>query len=194
MVCIHAAGRTEKIGTTYDLMMVSMKDSAFPHVGKEWTQQQFFFDQYHPTSLGHAVMADCLLAAVEAAHAKEENPTDLNLDVKPAYGTNYVGLKTICAHSIPEDVTLDRGGFLHDDLASYSNHPVGRVCGKNFFHDPGDPADPLRFTATFKNLLIAWRATSDAQYGRVKIVVDGKTVQILGGGEGKWGQSEVILA
>ena len=184
----------KKVGETYDLMMVSIKDAAFPHVGKEWTKQEFFFDEYHPTSLGHGVMADCLLKAVETANAMETSALDIDLDVEPAYGTDYMGLITLYGDgNWPDTVTVERGGFAHDDLQSYTNQPIGRVCGKNFCHTETDPAEPLRVTGKFKKLLIAWRATAESRFGTVEIVVDGKVKRTLTGGEGKWGQSEVVM-
>lgn len=185
------------VGKRYDLMMVSIKDAAYPHVGKEWTQEQFFFDQYHPTSLGHGVMADCLLAAVEAAAGQETSATDIDMTVSPAFGTNFTGLKTIFADGDHSGIQLERGGFAHDDLRSYANRPVGRVCGPNFCHSETDTAEPLRFTATFRNLLVAWRAwnsASETNYGPAEILVDGQVVCTLSGAPDKWGQSEVVLA
>ena len=182
-----------KIGETYDLMMVSVKDAAFSHVGKEWQEKEFFYDEYHPTSMGHAIMADCLLAAVDAAAAKETDAQDIALDVAPAYGIDFMGFRTVYGEGEYPGVTLERGGFAHDDVGSYKNLPVGRVCGKNFCHQQADGNDPLRLTFTFRKLLIAWRATNDSQYGEAEILVDGKVKRTLKGGSGNWGQSEVIL-
>ena len=183
-----------RVGRTYDLMMVSVKDACYPHVGAEWTKEAFFHDDYHPTSMGHAAMADCILAAVDAAAARETDPADADPDVKPAYGTDFVGLQTLYADTIYRGLGLQRGGFMRDDAGSYRNLPVGRVCGANFHHQPGDSADPLRFTASFRNLLIAWRTVADARYGRAEVRVDGRTVRVLDGyGADKWGQSEVAL-
>ena len=183
----------KKIGETYDLMMVSIKDAAFPHVGKEWKEKEFFHDEYHPTSSGHAVMADCLLKAVETAAERETDARDVSLDVAPAYGIDFMGLKTVYGEGEYPGVALERGGFAHDDLGSYKNGPVGRVCGKNFCHQASDSNEPLRLTFTFRKLLIAWRAVNDSQYGEAEIVVDGKVKRTLKGASGNWGQSEVIL-
>ena len=184
----------KKVGQVYDLMMVSIKDAAYPHVGKEWTPEEFFFDEYHPTSFGHGVMADCLLAAVEAADALDTSENDIALDVEPAYGTDYMGLITLYGDgNWPDTVTIERGGFAHDDAQSYANLPIGRVCGENFCHFETDGAEPLRVTGKFKKLLIAWRAASEARFGTAEIVVDGKVKRTLTGGEGKWGQSEVVM-
>ena len=105
-----------------------------------------------------------------------------------------MGLQTIYAGRVPENVQLDRGGFMHDDKHSYQNAPVGRVCGENFHHATGDSKEPLTFTATFKKLLIAFRATNNSDFGRAQVKVDGRIAAVIGGGPDKWGQSEVILA
>ena len=182
------------IGKAYDITMVSIRTGAYPLIGKEWSKEQFFSDAYHPTSLGHAVMADCLLYAVETAIAQKPSTQDINLDISPIYGDDFIGLQTIYAGRVPENIQLDRGGFMHDDRYSYRNAPVGRICGENFHHAAGDSKEPLTFTATFKKLLIAFRATSDADYGRAQIRIDGQIVAVIGGGPDKWGQSETILA
>ena len=186
-------GELRAIGQVYDLMMVSIKDAAYPNVDKKWTKKEFFHDEYHPTSLGHGVMADCVLYAIGQAYRAEESKGDVNLDAEPAYGVDYMGLQTIYGDSDLSSLSFDRGSFSKDDTQSYTNYPVGRVCGKNFFHDGTAGNDPLAFQASFKKLLIAWRAVSDQRYGAAEVLVDGKLKAVLKGGEGKWGQSEVAM-
>ncbi|MBR2660299.1 MAG: SGNH/GDSL hydrolase family protein [Clostridia bacterium] len=181
-----------KIGDRYGLMMVSIKDGFYAHVGKELTEKDFFFDEYHPTSLGHRIMTDCLMRAVtDAAEAETDEPQDT--DVKPVYGTDFMGLKTIFGDTETGEYTVERGGFRSVDAASYHNGPVGWVCGKNFFHDAKDPAEPLKVTGVFRKCLIAWKAVNDAAFGTAEILIDGKVKRTVRGGDGKWGQSEVIL-
>ena len=184
----------KKIGENYGLMMVSIKDGFYAHIGKEegLTAKDFFFDEYHPTSLGHRIMTDCLMQAVaDAAAAEEDAPFDMN--VEPVYGTDFMGLKTIFGDTKTTDYTVDRGGFKSVDMESYRNTPVGWVCGPNFFHDAQDPTDPLKITGVFRKCLVAWKASPDAAFGTVEILLDGKVKKTLKGGEGKWGQSEVVL-
>ena len=181
------------VGDAYDLMMVSIKNAAYPHVGKEWSAKEFFFDAYHPTSMGHGVMADCLLYAVEQANRAERASQDIDLNAPSAYGTDYMGLKSIYGEGEYPGVQLERGGFSSDDTGSYSNLPVGRVCGKNFYHSAVDSNEPLRLTAVFKKLLIAWKASPDAQFGEAQIIVDGEVRRNLKGAADKWGQSEVVM-
>lgn len=179
------------IGAAYDLMMVSMKDSAYPHVGKEWSAAEFFYDGYHPTSLGHGVMADCMLAAVQAAAVREPSETDIDLSVAPAYGTAYMGMRNIFGDSDVSDLAFDVGGFGHDDTAAYRNQNVGRVCGKNFHHNAVDGDTPLTFTATFSKLLIAWRNVNDSAYGEAEVWVDGRRIVTFHYTSDAWGQSVV---
>ena len=182
----------KKIGKNYDLMMVSIKDGFYNHFGKELTKDGFFSDEYHPTSLGHRIMTDCLMQAVANA-AEAETDAAPNLDVKPVYGTDFMGLKTIFGDTETEEFTVDRGGFPGSDSGSYHNQPVGWVCGKNFYHNVKDPMDPLTVRGVFRKCLVAWKATNSTSFGAAEILIDGRVVMTVKGGEGKWGQSEVVL-
>ncbi len=187
-------GELRRIGDVYDLMMVSIPDGIYPHVGREITKKDFFFDEYHPNSTGHRIMADCLMQAVADAAERETDAADIDLGVKPAYSTDFMGLKTIYAGRETEGITVERGGFASDDSSAYRNTPVGRVCGANFHHGVKDSDEPLRITGTFSKCLIAWKAAAEGIYGEAIVLVDGKEVMRLKGGNGKWGQSEVVLA
>jgi len=181
-----------KIGDSYGLMMVSVKDAVYSRIGKDLTEKEFFFDDYHPTSLGHRIMADCLMKTIADA-AEKETDVPQNLDVPAVYGTDFIGLKTIYGDTESGDFTVERGGFPGWDTNSYHNLPVGWVCGKNFYHDAGDSAEPLKVTGTFRKCLVAWKAASDASFGAAEILMDGKTVMTVQGAPDKWGQSEVVL-
>ena len=181
-----------RIGKNYDLMMVSIKDGFYGHFGKELKKEGFFSDEYHPTSLGHRIMTDCLMQAVtEAAEAETDAAPDL--DVKPVYGTDFMGLKTIFGDTETEEFTVDRGGFPGSDSGSYHNQPVGWVCGKNFYHNVKDPMDPLTVRGVFRKCMVAWKATNSASFGTAEILIDGRVVKTVKGGKDKWGQSEVVL-
>ena len=101
-------------------------------------------------------------------------------------------LKRIFAgRELLEGVTLDVGGFKGDDTASYTNLPVGRVCGQNFCHYGNSTNDPLTFTATFSKLLIGWRTVNS--FGTAEVYVDGVLKQKFTAPAGSWGQTEVSL-
>ncbi len=181
-----------KIGDRYDLMMVSIRDGIYPLIGSKIKSEAFFFDDYHPTSLGHRMMMDCMMQAITKAAEAETDPAPAT-DQAPVYGTDFMGLKTIFGDTQTDEFTIDRSGFPGSDAGSYHNQPVGWVCGKNFFHDAKDPMDPLKITGVFRKCLVAWKASADASFGTVEILVDGRVAQTVRGGSGKWNQSEVVL-
>ena len=183
----------KKVGETYDLTMISIRDAAYPRMDKLWTKDEWFFDEYHPTDLGHRVMADCILHVIEGAYALDNDEgSDIALDVTPAYGLDYMNLRRVFAgRELPEGVTLDVGGFKGDDRQSYTNLPVGRVCGQNFAHMGNMSNDPLTFTASFSKLLIGWRTA--AGFGTAAVYIDGKLARTLVVPSGSWGQTEVSL-
>ncbi len=184
----------KKVGTTYNLMMVSIKNGAFPYVGDKWTSEKFFYDIYHPTTLGHKVMADCIFYAIKAAAEEATAAEDINLDVAAAYNTDYVGLKTIFKDDYDEALQLSLGSFTEDDAGAYQNIPIGKVYSKNFYHTSGSEA--LSFTVTCKNLLLAFRSVNNSAYGKIEVYVDGVKKKTINGNTGSWGQSvtELIFA
>lgn len=72
------------IGMTYDLPMVSVKNCVVPQFYEKdkriITKNQYFYDCFHPTNLGHTVMADCILNLV--AQVNEEVNSNPDMDVK----------------------------------------------------------------------------------------------------------------
>ena len=183
----------QKIGERYDLLMVSVRDGLYRHLDKDFPKKNFYKDEYHPNSTGHGMMADAMMTAVADAAAAETAETDIDLSVKPVYGTDFMGLKTIYGDSVPEGITVERGSFDKVDKTTYSNKPVGQVCGKNFCHGTSSGTDPMKVTGIFRKCLIAWKAAAEDTYGTAEILVDGKAKATLKGGSGKWGQSEVVL-
>ena len=183
----------QKIGERYDLLMVSVRDGLYKHLDRDFPKKSFYKDEYHPNSTGHAMMADAMMAAVADAAAAETAETDIDLSVKPVYGTDFMGLKTAYGDSVPDGITVERGSFDKVDKTTYSNKPVGQVCGKNFCHGTSSGTDPMKITGVFRKCLIAWKAAAEDTYGTAEILVDGKVKATLKGGSGKWGQSEVVL-
>lgn len=184
----------EKVGATYDLMMVSTKDAVFPYIDIQWTSKEFFHDIYHPTTLGHTVMADCIFNTIKTAAEKDRSLKDINLDVPAAYGTQYVGLKTIFKDSYEDSISLSVGSFSENDTNAYTNYPIGKVYEQNFHHTSG--SESLFFTVSCKNLLLAYRAVNDATFGEIDVYVDDIKVKTFNGNTGSWGQSvtELIIS
>ena len=183
----------QKIGDRYNLPMVSIRDGIYPHLDKDYPKSDWYSDDYHPKSVGHRMMADALMEAVKEADAAEADAADIDLTVEPVKGTDFMGLKTIYGEGETEGVTVERGSFKSIDVNSYRNTPVGWVCGKNFHHNITDGDEPLKITGVFRKCLIAWKASAESSFGTAEVLLDGVVKKTLSGGNGKWGQSEVVL-
>lgn len=183
----------KKVGFAYDCMMVSTKNGPYALVGDKWTKEEFFFDIYHPTTLGHGIMADCIFNTIQTAAEKETDSEDINLDVASVYGTNYMGMKTIFKDDYEEEINLQVGGFNQDDAKSYHNLPIGGVYDKNFHHTKDSGSESLTFTVSCKNLLLAFRSVNDASFGSIDVYVDGEKRRTIKGNTGSWGQSVTDL-
>ncbi|MCR4625638.1 MAG: SGNH/GDSL hydrolase family protein [Lachnospiraceae bacterium] len=65
--------RLSPIGYHYDLPMVSAKNAVTEQFymskeqGRIITKDQYFYDRYHPTNLGHTIMADCIINLMKKA-------------------------------------------------------------------------------------------------------------------------------
>ena len=65
--------RLSPIGYHYDLPMVSAKNAVTDQFymskeqGRIITKDQYFYDRYHPTNLGHTIMADCIINLMKKA-------------------------------------------------------------------------------------------------------------------------------
>lgn len=181
------------IGDLYDLMMVSISDSCMPLIGdtasKKWKEKEFFFDTYHPKTLGHAIMSDCIISTMKAAYDAEESAEDVNVDVAPVYGDDYCGIQTIYKRDAKKDSKFTIGGFSANDPNAYGNLPIGKLYADNFYHTPDTGNKSMKFTLTCKNMLIAFRAVGDASYGSIEILMDGEVIKTIQGNTGSWGQS-----
>lgn len=188
------------IGFRYDLMMVSISDAAMPAIGdgdkKRWTEKDFFYDIYHPTTLGHTVMSDTIICAMKAAVDKETKADDVDLTVEPVFGLDYMGIQTIYKRDALNNDAFTIGGFKSNDPNCYKNLPLGIMWEDSFMHDAADGNESMKFELECKNMLIAYRSVSDASYGDIEILMDGSVIKTIQGNTGSWGQSvsDVVFA
>ncbi len=134
--------RLAVVGEAYDLPMVSVRDAVVaqfyqkPGEGKVFSKSQFFYDCYHPTNLGHTVMADCigyLFESVDGTPAPEESadiapvpekgaPEDaareavsLVSGLVPPIGGEFEDVKLFDRSMTSPDIHVDCGSFCHTD-------------------------------------------------------------------------------
>ena len=72
--------RLRPVGDLYDLPMVSIRDAVVEQFtrkeGRVLTKNQFFYDMFHPSNIGHTIMADCLQYLFERCELREHARLD----------------------------------------------------------------------------------------------------------------------
>lgn len=190
--------RLSPVGKAYELPMVSVRDAVVEQfyrkagAGRVFSKNQFFYDCFHPTNLGHTVMADCLerlFRTVEELPGREDT---LKLEqVKPPLGGEFQFVKLFDRGADRPDIHVDCGGFCHRDeelqavemdrdLVPTKEFPNNwmhrrRAEGEN----AGEPFSmdiPFSMEITCTALLLIYKDSGSSAVGCAQVWVDGKHV------------------
>ncbi len=90
------------VGKRYELPMVSVKNAVTPQFydkeNRILTKNQYFYDTFHPTNLGHSIMADCVLSCIKKIMMEP---------IASAYEPDFVGKPAIGA-SFDDIIFMDK--------------------------------------------------------------------------------------
>ncbi len=181
--------RLDPVGMAYDLPMVSIKDAvteqfyARPDAGRVFSKRQFFYDCFHPTSLGHSVMADCILNLFRAADTMQRMADMLRLDeIEPPLGGEFETVRMIDRESAEKDIHIDCGSFFHRDeelqaVEMDCNLSPVKEFPYNWMHraDAGNET-PFSMEITCSALLLIYKDSGSGAVGRAEVLVDGEKV------------------
>lgn len=183
--------RLSPVGRAYNLPMVSVKDAVLeqfyrkPGEGRIVSKNQFFYDSYHPTNVGHRVMADCLLHLIKEADAQSRQEDTLCLEqIMPPLGNAFEQVRLL-DRSTCAQAQIDCGDFsgTDDDLQAVEMD-MDLTQTKEFPYNwmyPGDKSDgerivPFTMDITCTSLLIIFKDTGDPHMGCAEVSVDGEKV------------------
>jgi lysophospholipase L1-like esterase len=195
--------RLGPVGVRYDIPMVSVMDAVTPQFtllpedGRVISKNQFFYDVYHPSNLGHQVMADCIINLMDEVNEKysdvgyDEKPLDRivpviggdfekvelvdrnELDrVKKKYHIN--SLKEGCFDQIDKDLQMVE---MDKEIEPVPEFPY------NWSHQPkSDNSEATGSNSGFKmnltcsKLLLLFKDSGNPAYGTAEVFVDGKKI------------------
>ena len=190
--------RLQPVGRQYDLPMVSILDAVTPQFsGKEQkrviTKNQFFYDMFHPTNLGHTIMADCLEYLMEVCdtsdHARvdsfrqgmtEEEVLEQCLRGEPAIGNSFEKVKLLDRRDGYEGASMREGGFdatdhelqcveMDQDLCTTPEFPY------NWMYDGTKPDRAFfELTITCRALFLIFKDSGEVDAGTADVLVDGE--------------------
>ncbi len=190
--------RLSPVGRNYDLPMVSILDAVSPQFplmpaeGRVISKNQFFYDIYHPSNLGHQIMADCLANLMEKVSSESGSGRGNNKETKldaiaPVIGADFENIELLDKKELHrlkdkyEIAEVVEGSF---DLTDTDLQAV--EMDKDILMTPEFPynwcheqkGEPFRMTLKCKKLLLVFKDSASAKVGTAEVFVDGKLVRV----------------
>lgn len=183
--------RLSPVGTAYDLPMVSTRDAVLeqfylrPGSGRVISKNQFFYDSFHPTNVGHTVMADGIIHLLRTVDGQEADAdTDSPNGVRPPIGGAFERVQLLDRRHHAELAAVDCGSFCHVDAVLQAVEMDMDLAGTPEFPDnwmyrgteTAEGYRPFSMDITCESLLLVYKDSGDNQVGCAEVWVDGEKV------------------
>lgn len=186
------------VGERYDLPMVSVKDSVVPQFydrdKRIITKGQFFYDIYHPTNIGHTIMADGLIYLLKQvmAQPKFDDVYEPDFSSAPAIGNSFDDVILVDKKDNADLIQVNPGGFIYTDtdLQSVERNMDLSLTPEfpyNWMYDGSKSKDNVyTVDVNCKALVIIMKDTGEVDGAIGKAYVDGKFVRDLDPFVNRW--------
>lgn len=183
------------MGKHYGLPMASIREAVKKPLGDgTLTKEEFFADEYHPTSYGHKVMADCLEELMREVQGAEGGEVAA-LPEESVKSPDFVDMHLLTSQSVGKAV-VSEGGFTGTDPQV---HGFGRRGGEsafpdNWMHTAESGGEAFHVELKCRNIILNYKTSSAKDFGKACVYVDGEQVAELDGySEGAWNNSIQVL-
>ena len=179
--------RLVPVGEHYNLPMISIKAAVEPELDAGTiTDDEFFRDDYHPTSYGFRIMSETIDYYFRTVAAAETDAADVTVPDDAVIGKQFTGIVMVDPNTETVSGTLevDPGSFTgyDDSLRVYEWSMSKKTFDTNWQKETPDSNDPFRLTVTCKNAAIVYKeSTLATTYGTAEAYVDGTLVQTMSG-------------
>ena len=191
--------RLRPVGDLYDLPMVSIRDAVVEQFtrkeGRVLTKNQFFYDMFHPSNIGHTIMADCLQYLFERCELREHARLDAfenglteegmllqRLKLEPVIGGSFENVRLMDKKDVYEGAVIETGDFTATDqeLQSVEMDDALNLTPEfpyNWMYD-GTKTDAEAFTLRMncKALVLIFKDSGEVDVGKAEAFVDGAHV------------------
>jgi len=173
-----AHAHMKQIGKHYDLGVVSVYDAIWPQVSMQnmkWSD--YSADYAHPTTQGHAFIADLIGYYFDQAAATEA--TDYAIPQEAKYGKTLENLRNIRR----DDAAISsEGSFPAGIVTSYS-------YTRGWKHTASSGDEPMVLEVSGSHMTFVFKQENNKNCGKAEIWVDGQKKATLPGSAGNaWGQ------
>ena len=183
--------RLSPVGKAYELPMVSVRDAVVeqfyhkPGEGRVVSKNQFFYDSYHPTNVGHRIMADCILNLIKEADAQCRQKDTLCLDrVSPPLGNAFEQVRLLDRNTDTQ-AQINCGDFngidedlqaveMDEDIIPTKEFPYNWMYRGD--QSEGGSVTPFAMDIACTSLLIVFKDSADIHTGCAEVWVDGEKV------------------
>lgn len=186
--------RLQPVGRHYNLPMVSIRDAVVKQFykkrgeGRVLTKNQFFYDIFHPSNVGHRIMADCLgylweQTVLSETSAETKQSLEELMKKPPLYGNTFEHVRLLDRKDGYDKATIRPGGFagtdkvlqcveMDDNLEPVPEFPYNwHYDGKNAV------ASGFRMEITCRALVLVFKDSGETDAARADIYVDGRFVR-----------------
>lgn len=183
--------RLSPVGRAYDLPMVSTRDAVVeqfyqkPDSGRVVSKNQFFYDSFHPTNVGHTVMADGILHLLGVADSQEADEDVLKLEeVAAPIGGGFEKVQLLDRRHSAGQAEIDCGSFAYADGELQAVEMDLDLTGTPEFVDnwmyrgteKAGECEPFAMDITCESLLLVYKDSASNQVGCAEVWVDGEKV------------------
>lgn len=180
--------RLSPIGKAYRLPMVSTKNMVIeqfykkPEEGRVVSKNQFFYDSYHPTNIGHTMMADGILQLFRQVQALEEI-TDKALGERPVLSDAFWKVQLLDRQKNDCGAVISPGDFVEtDEDLQAVEMDMDLTTTKEFPYNwmyrgsRNDGPDYLPFAMDIEcsSLFLVSKDSASNQVGKAEVYVDGE--------------------
>ncbi|MGQ8872299.1 SGNH/GDSL hydrolase family protein [Paenibacillus sp. TSA_86.1] len=198
--------RLAPVGFHYDLPMVSMKDALVEQFQKAKdeggviTKEQFFYDIYHPTNVGHRIMSDALANLFRVTDRTNPDQKEDELTKLPIIGNDYVGVKLLDRKNGEKIARIDSGSFCQTDtelqMTEMDDHDYGTpLFPNNWMYVPGARAERKGFKLHLRcsRLILIFKDSDSDMFGTAHIKVDGQRTKQADPHQVNWTHCHAML-
>lgn len=180
--------RLSPVGYAYNLPMVSTKDSVVEQFAKKQSEgrvvskSQFFYDCFHPTNVGHTIMADGVINLFEKCDESPYDSEDVDISkIKAPLGDEFENIIVFDRKDNPVNAVIDAGDFTDTDVKiqaverdlDLSTTP--QFPDNWFYSGTSDKKGvPFKVDVCCSAFVIIYKDSSDITVGEADVYADGE--------------------
>lgn len=183
------------VGEHYGLPMVSVKNATdYAYTENKLTDEEYFSDDFHPTSYGHQIMSDCVIHLLKNVADNEVSDKSISMPQNAKNNNDFQNMKLVTSKDNQEAI-ISKGSFCETDTQVHAFMRNRQLAfPDNWMYTGNGSNEEFKMEVNCKKILLDYKQSSSKDFGTACVYVDGKQVSELNAysNEG-WDNSVVVL-